>query len=160
MGVTNKKQIIITSVLIIILVFGAWAGWYYWWRLEPVREAYKIHETELALQQSDIIGGNTPEQTWQMFLTALRAEDLDLASKYFVLKKQEEWREDLEKVKEKGMLNNMIDELSSAPEQWKKVESIMTSGGDVAQFLYIYKNFEHTITLEKNINNKWKIRSL
>jgi len=152
----KQKTKIIISVLIIILALGVWAGWYYWWRLEPVRQALNIHETELARLQSDTIGGSTPEETWQMFLTALRAEDLDLASKYFVLSKQEENKEWFEKVKEKGLLDEMMQDLTVAP--WQ----VVSPGEFLAE--YEIKNAEGETTayiiMEKNINHKWKIRSL
>ena len=75
--------------------------------------AEAIRKAERMLAE-DIYGGTTPEETFAMFLDALRAGDTDLASKYFVLQKQEEWRENLGKVKETELLPIMIDDLSKA----------------------------------------------
>lgn len=44
-------------------------------------------EKELA---KDTIGGNTPQETLEMFITAVEAGDYELASKYFVVEKQKE----------------------------------------------------------------------
>lgn len=147
----NKKTKIILVLIIALLVLGYWGGRYLWGWYQ-VRQLLKIHETELALLKSDAIGGNTPEQTWQMFLEALRDEDLDLASKYFVLKRQEEWREALAKIKDAGVLETMINALSTA--------EIEQMGKNIAQFKYKdIDNVSRSILFETNINHKWKIRS-
>src|SRR3989338_5338672 len=45
--------------------------------------------------RNDKIGGQTPEETFDMFIAALKKEDIELASKYFVIKKQDYWRKTL-----------------------------------------------------------------
>ena len=49
----------------------------------------------------DPYGGDTPEETLRLFVDALKTGDMELAAKYFVLDKQQEWREDLAKIEEK-----------------------------------------------------------
>ena len=39
--------------------------------------------------KQDIYGGNTPEETLELYIKALEARDFELASKYFVLRDQE-----------------------------------------------------------------------
>jgi len=114
------------------------------WYTENLKKAY----TE------DTYGGATPEETLDMFIAALGAKDVALASKYFVIEKQA----------------RMLGELSAGLE----------SGG-VETFLDIYKmggdgdyidesNFQHSIFIDDipmNLNlikntysGVWKIESL
>lgn len=44
---------------------------------------------------NDTYGGETPEETLSLFIKALEAGDVELASKYFVVEKQEEGLSDL-----------------------------------------------------------------
>ena len=50
-------------------------------------EAKMLQERLERPYRQDKYGGKTPEETFDMFLDALRKEDIDLASKYFVLNK-------------------------------------------------------------------------
>ena len=61
--------------------------------------------------REDPYGGITPEETLQLFIDALKKGDTDLAAKYFVLDKQEEMRVDLDLVKEKGLLDELLVDL-------------------------------------------------
>jgi hypothetical protein len=65
---------------------------------ESLRKPYK----------EDVYGGATPEETWRMFLDALRSGDIDLASKYFAVEKQKEWLEGLKKLKHENRLRMVI----------------------------------------------------
>ena len=58
--------------------------------------------------KNDKYGGKTPEETFDLFLDALRKEDVDLASKYFVIPKQDEWKKTLEKYKENNKNNQAL----------------------------------------------------
>jgi len=62
----------------------------------------------------DTYGGNTPEETIQLFIDALKKGDIDLAAKYFVIDKQEEWRSSLGIAKEHGNLEKLANILSKA----------------------------------------------
>ncbi|MEK7087454.1 MAG: hypothetical protein AAB958_02005 [Patescibacteria group bacterium] len=43
----------------------------------------------------DTYGGKTPKETLELFIAAIEKEDFELASKYFVLSKQGEWKSEL-----------------------------------------------------------------
>lgn len=62
----------------------------------------------------DPYGGNTPEETLILFIDALKLGNINLATKYFVPEKQNEWNEDLAKIKEKGLLQELIKSLAAA----------------------------------------------
>src|SRR3990167_3974793 len=60
----------------------------------------------------DSYGGDTPEETLALFISALKVGDTNLAAKYFVLDAQVQWREDLAVMKEKGFLVEMVKDLN------------------------------------------------
>lgn len=64
----------------------------------------------------DTYGGKTPKETLEMFIAAVEKEDFDLASKYFVLSKQEEWRDKLIKGKENNNIEWFLDYLKRMEE--------------------------------------------
>jgi len=93
------RKIFIGILIFVGLMLAVWIGSaaYSGW------QGYKWQKQTDAFQESlrrpyreDTYGGKTPEETWAMFLAALREGNVDLASKYFVVEKQEEWRGRLE----------------------------------------------------------------
>jgi hypothetical protein len=52
--------------------------------------------------KDDKYGGKTPEETYSMFLEALKKKDIELASKYFVLDKQAQYKKALQEVDKGG----------------------------------------------------------
>lgn len=117
-------------------------------------------QTQLAKEmedkyRNDTYGGDTPEQTLQLFIDALKAGDTELASKYFVVDKQEEWKEKLEIGKEKGNLLAFLDILNKPK-----------NGKEIYNGAYIFtfsENQEILMSIDlilNNSSNKWKIESL
>ncbi len=62
--------------------------------------------------REDVYGGKTPEETWAMFLDALKKGDVELASKYFVVDKQEEMKEKFVKSIELDKMDRAIETFS------------------------------------------------
>lgn len=104
---------------VIVIPLGAWAAmfaydWYYSWKVNaPHRESYARavaeyakYEAEYAILEAkyraDYDGGDTPQETWDMFVAALEAGDTDQAVKYYIPEKQEEERIAWAKAKELG----------------------------------------------------------
>lgn len=119
---TTKK--IIIYVIAILLVSTFLAG--FWPRLQgylQYKKDIKFEEALLAPYKQDTYGGKTPEETWDMFLAALNKGDLDLASKYFRVPSQEEWKNDLYKMRDENTLADKIKKWSEYKNKWKKVES-------------------------------------
>ena len=85
------------------LGFALYSGWkgYMWDK--------KTNDFQMALSKpyrEDTYGGKTPEETWSLFLEALKKKDVELASKYFVPEKQGEWKEIISKtLKDKGFID-------------------------------------------------------
>lgn len=116
-GKSYKKNIITYSVLgIVILGFGylyVLPKYQDWKFNKELRELTKeINKPYL----EDVYGGKTPKETLELFVAAVEKGDFELASKYFVLDKQEEWKERLVN----GNTDNLkkwIDSLKNAQER-------------------------------------------
>jgi Cu/Ag efflux protein CusF len=116
-------------------------------RLEAIEQQYK----------NDTYGGDTPEKTLQLFIDALKKGDIDLAAKYFVIDKQEEWKKDLQLTMGKGLFSIMVQDLEN-------LKNPYTIGqGDNIQFVfeaYDEKKLVLQVTVIKGSNGKWKIEDM
>ena len=64
---------------------------------------------------ADIYGGQTSQETVDLFVEALKANDADLAAKYFMLDdklSRDKWVRALHILKDKGLLINMASEIN------------------------------------------------
>mgnify|MGYP001617669705 CR=1 FL=1 len=114
----GKYRVVIFVLVgvIIILFLGIYAlGWYGDWKFNKDLKALQQESDRPYLE--DTYGGKTPKETLEMFITAVEKEDFDLASKYFVLSKQEEWRGGLINGKEKGNLDVFIKNMKMAEDR-------------------------------------------
>ncbi|MFH1188380.1 MAG: hypothetical protein V1652_00865 [bacterium] len=55
-----------------------------------VHDMKQAEEDWHAAQMADTYGGTTPQETLRMFIDAMEKEDYELASKYFVIERQQE----------------------------------------------------------------------
>ncbi|MDO8558345.1 MAG: hypothetical protein Q7S09_04135 [bacterium] len=105
------------------------------------------------LAENGAQGGPTPEETFVMFLEALKSGDTELASRYFVIPRRQGWEESLRQIKAGGGLAAMHEELSKIPSLWEK-KNISSD-----EVLYVYR--AQNITFVKNIvTHMWEIRDL
>jgi len=84
----------------------------------------KIYKQEQSYK-NDTYGGKTPEETYQMFLTALKAKDIELASKYFVLEEQERYKQALQEVDKNGKWDLMMDDLTQKNLKWTMIGKVL-----------------------------------
>jgi len=156
-----RKKTIFTLFMgfIIIFLIGAVYFWgypyYQGWRIE--KQSQKFLEEYTRPYKEDIYGGATPEETWNMFLDALRKEDMDLAAKYFEVKEQEKGLEWLNWVKDNNELNNMVNDLTVSP-----LHEVVTSDERIE---YTVSGLDkiakaYVIFLKNTFTNIWKISSL
>ncbi|MEK7091942.1 MAG: hypothetical protein AAB900_03060 [Patescibacteria group bacterium] len=91
---TSPTSLWIVGGLVVLVgicwYLGGWSGlvttwkqWRYLGQIENLKEAYR----------QDTYGATTPEGTLKLFIEAFQKGDVDLASKYFVVEKQEEYRD-------------------------------------------------------------------
>ena len=83
--------------IVVFLAGVAWLIQYYQYRHSSQYQAQKYIDEMTRKYQEDTYGGSTPEETLQLFIDALKKGDTDLAAKYFVVDKQEEWKKNLER---------------------------------------------------------------
>jgi hypothetical protein len=157
-------------VLIIAVFFGIVFSYENYFSPEAKfqREQKQNYEKYLAWKQSyekamteDTYGGKTPEETLQMFINALKKGDVELASKYFVLKsdgsRDPKWLEALIKTKEAGKLEEVINILSKAKPDYENI----SNKEDFKFKSYDNGKLKGYIDLEFNKYSKiWKIESL
>ena len=144
---------LVIAVLGLAVVYGLD---YYLYRKSPEYQAQKYFKDLEKRYAEDTYGGATPEETLRLFVDALKKGDIELASRYFVVEKQEEWRKTLATAKENNNLHLYIDEVQKA-NPGKKISAgkylFTTVGSDgVAKFV---------ISLVINpTTNRWKIEDL
>src|SRR3990167_6156979 len=109
----NKRLFLFWGVLVamVVVVGGSYLIWnkYFKYDLEKVYQEAERRYVEA--MTADTYGGKTPQETLDMFVEALRAEDIELASKYFMLDEnlsREKWVEILFELKK----NNRFAELA------------------------------------------------
>ncbi|MBP6859275.1 MAG: hypothetical protein KBC69_01460 [Candidatus Magasanikbacteria bacterium] len=95
------------SLVLLILLIWVCISVYFTWQGHIFEK--KIEEFQAGLSKpyrDDVYGGQTPQETWNLFLSALHTNDIDLASKYFVLEKQASWKHIIEDtIREKGAID-------------------------------------------------------
>ena len=125
---------IVVFILAVLAAFVIWgmlqAGpWLRQW--QEWRAARTLQNELEKLYRNDKYGGKAPEETFDMFIAALEKGDIELASKYFVIEKQESWLKTLEEYKKEGLVGDFANELKNTTSKWVKVES---NDPNVAQY--------------------------
>ncbi|MBI2024720.1 MAG: hypothetical protein HYT03_01330 [Candidatus Harrisonbacteria bacterium] len=103
------------AVFLVIIALGV--GGYFIFRgenqTEKAERGFRQYEEAM---RADTYGGKTPQETLDLFIEALRAEDIELASKYFLyddnLSKQK-WVDRLNEIKNKGLLEIMANDIET-----------------------------------------------
>lgn len=144
----SKKILIFILVVVALTLFlwigsAAYSGWQgYKWQKQT--DAFQA-----ALSQpyrEDTYGGKTPEETWAMFLDALKKGDVELASKYFVVEKQEGWKITIKKTIDAGKLNLVISNLSSGLKKDGEMQQ-----ESKAYYYYEFKDFQTNLTKRNSV---------
>lgn len=152
---------------IINAVQGKYTAWKAERQLEALEKPYK----------TDKIGGQTPEETFDLFISALKKEDIELASKYFVIQKQDDWEKTLGEYKTNNLLANFVVELEDT--RIKLEKSPQVTDENMLEFTYVAKlekdtttdfngqqinlkagNYRNSLLFEKYPTGVWKINLL
>ncbi|MBU1557850.1 hypothetical protein KKC45_02715 [Patescibacteria group bacterium] len=161
------KKLWFRIVLILLVVFGIlyWLGIIgFWvsdikgylkdWSDNRYMQSLEDKSAELErLYKEDIYGGDTPEETLSLFIKALENKDLELASKYYIIEKQDEA---LETLRNMSNLDFYIKLLNSEKEGYRVVNDYMYN-------IDFYLDGEQVNVEEFILNqetNKWKILEL
>ncbi|GEM_PF-5948088 len=154
----TKKSYYIIAVVVVLLVIALVIG-----EINNEKEEYvELLLEEEGLRSSDYIGGETPQETMELFIESLEQKDFLKASQYFVMGgdiPQEIWRDFLEEEEENGTLENLISilqraELSNrelATENYKEFITRDEESGEILYSFIFFKNDETGV---------WKIESI
>ncbi len=157
-----KKVIFYVCAGIGLLILVWWVGSAAYSAWNGYRWEKKTEEFQMALSKpyrEDTYGGRTPEETWGLFLDALKKGDVDLASNYIVPEKREKELEFLKKEKS-------IDDLALLKTQFSAtLEKETNNSMDNKESAYFFIRFKdgdevqaHSIVFILNPYAKiWKI---
>ena len=144
-----KKIVRLIILGTIILYSGYLIG--YWTKYYVVQ--YKSNPERIYKQ--DTFGGKTPQETYKMFVSALRLSDFELASKYFVLSKQGEKLKEFQELRTKGELQKYIDGLP----EWGEMEERERIENNLKEFKYYFYREARTDYLPDGKGGKIKVDS-
>ncbi len=175
----NKSKywkFVIGFLIIMVLVGGGFFVWekYLSPEAKSNRETQKNYEKYLDWQanyekamREDTYGGKTPQETLNMFIDALKKDDIELASKYFALNTNEnseyyltrrEWEEGLKKAEDERKLGEIINNVLNAKPDLKAAIN-----SDYYVFTTRDKNGIVVVDIDLHFNKEsgvWKITSL
>ncbi len=114
----------------------------------------KIQDRE-AQFQNDKYGGKTPEGTYQLFLDALKKNNIDLASKYFVFDKQEQYKQLLLSIQKNKEWKEMLMDLSNSLHN--KRGKYQDRNNYLIEVINENNNLVTTIHLTASTSSLWKI---
>jgi hypothetical protein len=145
---------------IVLVVAGGYLIWSRYFKYDPVRAYEKAEKAYVEAMTADTYGGKTPQETLDLFVAALRAGDVELASKYFMLDdnlSRQGWVDYLTAVKEKGLLSKMAEDIAT-----KSVPGNITNE---AEFGYVLFNKDGTVGVQIDMRlntytKAWKIEGL
>ncbi len=174
-GLKHWTGTLIIAVIAGFVIFGLLRGQEFLASFLVGRETKKIQRELERPYREDKYGGKTPEETFDLFLEALRKGDIELASKYFELENQEEWVEKLSQYKENNSLSDFLKELERERKEWKFIKN----DGEIAEYGYTVVvekptktkfndqiidippgEYKNSIIFIKSFNKLWKISSL
>src|SRR3989338_9653989 len=119
-----KKRLLMFGGLAVVVL--GMAGYLFWERYQGYEEYnnyIKLEQRYIQAMTEDTYGGKTPQETLDLFVAALKSEDVDLASKYFMLDdslSREEWLNTLVKFKEEELLDNMVEDIEGKAKEDKE----------------------------------------
>lgn len=102
----SKKFLVGVAVVAVLAVIEFGYPAYRDWKFN--RELQQLTDEINKPYLEDTYGGKTPKETLEMFIVAVEDGDYELASKYFVISKQEEWKEKLIGGKSENNIDKLI----------------------------------------------------
>lgn len=160
-----SKIIIIIIIFLVVAVVGYLAGGIIKYGFD-IRKSDKVTENfQNALEQpykDDVYGGKTPEETWAMYIDALKNGNIELASKYYAVGSMNVPIDSLYEKKQNGQLEGWIKELETLEE-----DNHQTLSKDKKYYFYNYFNEKYQQTLSSSVifylnpyTEVWKIINL
>ncbi|MEM4648274.1 MAG: hypothetical protein QXO12_03140 [Candidatus Pacearchaeota archaeon] len=171
----NKK--ILAILLFVIIIVFIYLIWFTFFSTEAkLKKEFERQTKQILLarenyekaMKEDVYGGKTPEETLKLFIEALKKEDIELASKYFMLETntqspdyltRNKWFLFLNNIKEKGMLKIMAYDLEKHAKPLNKYDD------ELKYFSFGLFNDEGIVEVKIDMkfnqySQVWKIESL
>ena len=154
---TIKFAKIVIGGYVVLTLLGLLVPKYQQYKINKAQERLdKLQEEYINKQKQDIYGGKTPEETIDMLIEALKQNNPDLASRYYVLRNQQKAKKEFEdELNKNGNLNASAEYFKEVKEKGEKVCKDIynpTVGG--CTFSYVYTTKEDKITVINGSNNK------
>ena len=152
----GRFALIAVIVLAILVAFVNIAGPQYLKWVDRYEEAKykKIYDQYIEAQKNDTYGGKTPEETFDLFLDALKKNDAELASKYYIIDNQAKALEELkDELQKEGDLNLSLVYFTDVRGGEKVCHDIEKKTGG-CNFRYIYITTEDRESLIVGTNDK------
>lgn len=92
--------------------------------------------------KKDTYGGKTPEETWVMYIDAVKKGDIDLASKYYAVNVQEKRRNFLVEEKQIDDLKLYLEQLSAPLQKDESLPDFVLANKERAHYYYMVKDIE------------------
>ncbi len=158
-----KKKIWLLVGLVILLLAIVWGVvWgpqtfsFYWYEYLNRKHLAEFEALEEAYRM-DTNGGETPEETLDLFVVALETGDAGLAASYFVPEK----RGEMEKTVKNWIRNNRVEFIVSLLNKIVFDQKEIKDGRYLVEAVNDDKEVELSVTFFKNPNSqKWLIESL
>ena len=150
----NKTSLKFVGIFVVVIIAASAAIYYANYYFSPEQKALRYYAELERQYREDTYGGKTPEETLQLFIDALKAGDIELASKYFVVEEKERRRNELITVKDKGELDRIVEramELNLSKIESNRAWFVVTNE---------HRVIKYEALLDKNINGVWKITSI
>ncbi|MFH1956477.1 MAG: hypothetical protein ABIJ28_02420 [Patescibacteria group bacterium] len=80
---------------------------------ELAQELERIEREQYEKKKADTIGGASPQETLEMFISAVEKGDYELASKYLIIENQEEGKKELLALQQKNNFNLLLNLLKN-----------------------------------------------
>lgn len=161
MEMNIRRMVMIIGMAVIIAALGLFFVWKWFGGYLEYRNYNDMEKRYVQAMTADKNGGKTPQETLNMFVDALKKEDVELAASYFMLDdnlSRDKWIETLAIFKEKGLLDDMAGDLGKSKEDIKnRIDendykfNIYNDDGTVGGWIDMRFN---------NYSKVWKIESL
>src|SRR3989344_4599780 len=151
----NKTSLKFVGIFVVVIIAALAAIYYANYYFSPEQKALRYYAELERQYREDTYGGKTPEETLQLFIDALKAGDIELASKYFVVEEREKTKKTLQdEFKVDGNFDYMITGL-----QKLKRTTGNHNPDEKAFFIIVGEDgiVADQVLLVKNTNSVWKI---
>lgn len=99
------KRIIFAGIVITVVGLAGFMVWQKFYLCDEICRELIV----------DTNGGVTSQATIDLFVDALKQEDVELASSYFVISEREKWVKTLQIFKDNGFLDEMVADIEGDP---------------------------------------------